>query len=236
MNKALTGFKLTYRGLILNIGELRGLQLAAYLEAQASTGFTQMASAPTLCPSLLGDCTKGRLRTSHCSSQFPEGLQSRNSQAQKDATRGNSHNLQTKFWLDKIEKLFTMRTIQPWNRIPERFGISMPENTQKFLSKKDPEQFGATKSQNKNTHTEWQYIEWHYMYWVNTHTFLLIIKRFGAHYGRESHNQHNSFNLSAPQGKLITHLLKKIQFHRIFSTVHHTERILRFKRETRNSK
>lgn len=52
MNKALTGFTLTCRGLILNIEELRGLQLAAYLETQSSTGFIQMGSAPTLHPFL----------------------------------------------------------------------------------------------------------------------------------------------------------------------------------------
>lgn len=42
------------QGLILNIEELRGLQLAAYLEAQSSTGFIQVGSAPTVRPSLLG--------------------------------------------------------------------------------------------------------------------------------------------------------------------------------------
>lgn len=42
---------------------------------------------------------KGELRASLCSLQSPEqsGLRSRHSPAQKDATRGNTHSLHTKF-------------------------------------------------------------------------------------------------------------------------------------------
>lgn len=192
MNKALTGLTLTYRGLILNIEELRGSQLAAYFGAQSSTDFTQMGNAPGLCPSLLGApsntaemqqqfhthrsparlhqvipsnsalpnhalssgsalellleernpsrgsakllgseqlwdvvgklelhrVTKGRLRASHCSSQFPEAVRAyRTGTARLRRMQGKETATICKQNSDWIEwkKFFTVKTIKPWN-------------------------------------------------------------------------------------------------------------------------
>lgn len=98
--------------------------------------------------------TKGRLRASHCSSQFPEAVRAyRTGTARLRRMQGKETATICKQNSDWIEwkKFFTVKTIKPWNWIPERFGISMPENSQSSV-KKDLEHFSATKNLNKNTY------------------------------------------------------------------------------------
>lgn len=83
---------------------------------------------------------KGRLRVSKCSFQLPKGVRVYTEVTvslrgtQQEATDTNCK--QTKFWLLRWKKLYTVRAIKPWNRGPERLWNLHPWKHSKFSLKR----------------------------------------------------------------------------------------------------